>query len=319
MQLLTSHNFKSIKDIWSRLYALTPEVSPFLAPEAFEIAYRYFYPYYIIERHFPTLCIFKEDDRVVAIAPLLRCRDGVYRLFVAYNGFNECGMLYEDSSVLPECISLLLKQFGSIEFQKIDERSPLVNFARNNVTVSNNVAIHFGNNYDDWFKSLSSSVRQNIRTAYNRLNKDNLALETRIVTDRNDGYPLNHIIDLYCRRHNERYGVKTSVLKKWFLKHQNFATRLYRFAPNAKTVIIYIDGKPAAFLSGLCTDNRIIVPRLSINNEYRRYSPGMILVNETIKHFIADTSINILDLSLGEEPYKYQLGGTLHHAYRFTL
>lgn len=45
----------------------------------------------------------------------------------------------------------------------------------------------------------------------------------------------------------------------------------------------------------------------------------MILVNETIKHFIADTSINILDLSLGEEPYKYQLGGTLHHAYRFTL
>ena len=131
--------------------------------------------------------------------------------------------------------------------------------------------------------------------------------------------PTDEIIDLYCRRHDERYGVKTSRLKRWFLKTQNFATRYYRFSPNALTMILYIGGKPAAFLSGLFNDARLIVPRLSIDQEYRRYSPGMLLVVEAIKYLQENTKIRTLDLSHGTESYKYQLGAVEHFSYRFVL
>ncbi len=78
-------------------------------------------------------------------------------------------------------------------------------------------------------------------------------------------------------------------------------------------------GKPAAFLSGLFSEDSLIVPRLSIDKEYQRYSPGMLLVVETIKHLQANTKIRTLALSQGDEKYKYQLGAVEHLSYRFTL
>lgn len=243
---------------------------------------------------------------------------GYYVLFGKANGFNECGILYDSPSILPECLRLLKNTLVNVELHRIDERSPIASFIPDEAAISNNVAIYFGESYDEYFKKLSSSVRQNIRTAYNRLAKDGNCLNVKIFIGKSK-IPINEIIWLYCRRHRDRYGVETSFIKRWFLKHQSFATRFYRYADNAITVYMTINDIPAAFLSGLYNNNRMIVPRLSINNDFKRYSPGMILVCETIKKLISDTKIRVLDLSLGEEPYKYQLGGVLHHAYRFNL
>ena len=79
-----------------------------------------------------------------------------------------------------------------------------------------------------------------------------------------------------------------------------------------------INDIPAAFLSGLYNNNRMIVPRLSINNDFKSYSLGMILVCET-KKLISHTKTRILDLSLIVEPCRYQLGEVIHHVYRFNL
>lgn len=65
--------------------------------------------------------------------------------------------------------------------------------------------------------------------------------------------------------------------------------------------------------------NEYVVPRLSINDEFGFYSPGMLLLNETVKHFIAETDVRHLDLSQGEEPYKYKMGGEAHRTHSFTI
>ena len=55
---------------------------------------------------------------------------------------------------------------------------------------------------------------------------------------------------------------------------------------NGLTIALYIDGKLASFMSGMLgRQNEYVVPRLSINDEYGFYSPGMILINEAIKYF----------------------------------
>ena len=131
--------------------------------------------------------------------------------------------------------------------------------------------------------------------------------------------PVNQIIGVYVKRHKERYGLDTGRLKQWFLKHQNFATRYYIDAPNAFTAVLYINNEIVGFLSGLHNERTLIVPRLSINSEFRRYSPGFILICETIKHLQKNTAIRCLDLSLGDEQYKYQLGGKTHLSYRFSI
>ncbi len=45
----------------------------------------------------------------------------------------------------------------------------------------------------------------------------------------------------------------------------------------------------------------------------------MLLVTEAIKYLIKSTDINVLDLSQGDEPYKYNLGATEHFSYRYRL
>lgn len=174
MKLSITHRFSSVKSDWERLYRLTPEVSPFLHPEAFAIAYRYFYPYYLKWHTLPVFVVCHDEVKARAIVPLLKI-SGKYRLFGDVNGFNESGLLYDDREVLTDVFSLLRNRFGVVEFMKIDERSPVSDYKGVSAKASSNVAISFGNDFDDYFKGLSKSVRQNIRTAYNRLNTDGLS------------------------------------------------------------------------------------------------------------------------------------------------
>lgn len=323
MQTIKFYNsFRSIKKDWDSLYKITPEVSPFLHPDAMKIAVRYFYPYYIVWNCIPVFVVLRESNDPKAIIPLLRFKGGRYELFGNVNGFNESGALFDNIESLKKCINLLKLQIGSLYFEKIDERSPIKLLAPKEIRSIVNVAINFGMGYDAYFKGLSKSVRQNIRTAYNRLEKDGHKLGVNVYSKKygsGEKLPVNKIIELYCGRHSQRYGGKSSVIKRWFLEHQNFATLFYKYSENALTVIITIDGSPAAFLSGLYEGDRLIVPRLSIKSEYNRYSPGMILVCETIKYLLANTEIGILDLSKGDEEYKYKLGGIEHLSYSFKL
>lgn len=65
--------------------------------------------------------------------------------------------------------------------------------------------------------------------------------------------------------------------------------------------------------------NCLIVPRLAINDHFRRYSPGMILLNEAIKHSYDHTNIKEIDLSRGVDKYKLNMGGVIYSNYNFYL
>ncbi len=172
LSLKTTSSFKSISKEWERLYKITPDVSPFLNPDAMSICVKYFYPYYIVNRCIPLFLLFYEHGSIKAIAPMLKYSNGKTELFGFANGFNESGMLFESEGILPECIRLIKETYGEALFLKIDERSPLATFAQQDVHSTSNAEIRFGNDFDEYFKNLSKSVRQNVRTAYNRLSSD---------------------------------------------------------------------------------------------------------------------------------------------------
>lgn len=186
-------------------------------------------------------------------------------------------------------------------------------------TSKDNVAIDFSDGHDVWFRSLSKNVRQNLRTAYNRLEKDEKSLRIEVSRGTQISHSLmNKLLDIYIKRHNERYDVKTSSLKSFYLRYLDFSTRALIQSP--KSIHIYISDRIAGFCSGYIDHNSFVVPRLSIDNDFSRYSPGYLLINEAIKWFDEnDSGVRIIDLSEGSEKYKLDLGGTIYKKLNYTI
>ena len=94
-----------------------------------------------------------------------------------------------------------------------------------------------------------------------------------------------------------------------------------RSDPDNFYALLYLNDQPAAFLSGMVekAGSRAIIPRLSIEDEFSKYSPGMVLVNETIQRMIPESNTRYLDLSKGTEKYKLSMGGTLYHTHHIEL
>lgn len=85
--------------------------------------------------------------------------------------------------------------------------------------------------------------------------------------------------------------------------------------------IVKIDGQVAAFMEGYnnVRMESLEVPRLAINDEYYFYSPGVLLVNETMKWIYGQDDVSILDLCRGTEKYKTDMGGIVYSTLNYVL
>jgi len=55
------------------------------------------------------------------------------------------------------------------------------------------------------------------------------------------------------------------------------------------------------------------------NEQYERYSPGILLMYNFIDYIIKNKMYTVLDFTRGNEKYKYSLGGKDHFIYNFRL
>ena len=64
-------------------------------------------------------------------------------------------------------------------------------------------------------------------------------------------------------------------------------------------------------MSGFKThDGQIVsIPRLAIDTSFGFYSPGYVLLTEVIRYIAAHPMLQELDLSRGDEKYKFDMGG----------
>lgn len=73
-----------------------------------------------------------------------------------------------------------------------------------------------------------------------------------------------------------------------------------------------IDGQIAAFFEGFKDEQSILIPRLAIDTDYDRYSPGLLLCTEAIRSCYKVGGIARFNLLRGTEKYKYDLGGNTY-------
>jgi hypothetical protein len=187
---------------------------------------------------------------------------------------------------------------------------------------NDNVCICTGGDYDSWYAALSKHTRQNVRTAYNRMASDAVQMRYELYRGKKpDTETLDQIIELYCARHSARYGVQTSRAKKLYLRYLDFSTACLQNHKDNFCAVLYMNDRLAAFMAGMVEKegSAVVIPRLSIEDDFGRYSPGVVLINETVKRMTTEQNIGNLDLSKGAEGYKLSMGGTLYHTYDITL
>ena len=207
---------------------------------------------YAVPKHMKPRTLACLDDNVpVLIFPLL-VRGSKAELAGHANGMCELSPIYfkDSEKKLRPYLKFLLDTSVYDEYllTRMRDSSQLCHILNNGIagydisaTSKDNVLIDFSCGYDAWFQSLGKSVRQNLRTAYNRLEKDSKTFRVEVSRGEQLAHlSMNKLLDIYIKRHDERYNVKTSVLKSIYLRYFDFSTRALLQNPHAVHIYIYM-------------------------------------------------------------------------------
>ncbi len=315
-----SHN--SLFLDWNKLCADNHHASPFQQWELHDTIARHYLFFFVAKQEWPCYFVFYKGSNLLMIAPLCRryTPHGIkYVSFgatptIAFQDFIYSDNLSEEDMLA--CLQLLKAKCGEIRFYNLSHESMLYRVLAKQgepVRENKNVTIPIGEGYEGYYAALSKNTRQNVRTAYNRMSTDGRLWEIELVDGRNLKRDVEkELMDVYVTRRKARYRA-TSAVHEWFLRHEHFNTIAMRQLDEAKFIVLRIDGKVAAFLAGYVDENHesLLIPRLAISDEFGRYSPGVVLINESMKLLEDKLHLKFLDLSKGDEKYKTQMGGVI--------
>ena len=293
-------------------------------------------------QYFESLfAIVKQDNIIRLIAPLWITKKrfnfinkkGVYILGRdSYSDY--LNMVYEEFS--PDMISTILKdiknkyKLNHFIFEQIREKSTPYQYLSGFYKLENLkkepcVKLQLPKTIEEYHKQLSKHSRQNLRTANNRLSKDNKSINFNMDDFRIDK---QKCLDIRESKLFVQYQ-KVPYIKKFKYRFINkLRFHFPRFTPitdfnQSKFMAAYIDGHLCAFFNYAYDEphKRIVIMAAGTDLTFARYSPGMLLMYNFIKQCIQEGSYEEIDFTRGDEPYKFALGGELNYncSFRITL
>ena len=191
------------------------------------------------------------------------------------------------------------------------------------------VAISLPETLEEYRKLLSKSTRQNLRTARNRLQKDGLsgALHTYSPADIPQAV-IKETQSIYqSRRIAAEQDAKSRLkrqLKKMTGQADHTIAQAMPLIEGGLTCTFSIadeKGSPeiGAFCYGIRWGDTLLGLQVAVNMKYAKYSPGMLLFYDLIEQFYETGECRHIDLTRGQEEYKYKLGGQRHDLCYYRL
>ena len=304
------------KHTWNRIAHASPHLLPTQEYDYQKYLFWSFYshPRRVLHSQIKHIHISKGDDECIFPIVVNRKTKQLFGLsHFEHLDYDDIISTTKDSSTLKELLQIALAEYrgNHIYIPNINEHSLLYTIIPEHLTFSDNcVQISLPDNYDDYIHSLSKHQQQNIRTAYNRMSRNdvNYHLVQYNFSNRISRKMWRQLCFMHHKRHNE-------VVSRMDLLRNPYY-HILRKNKNNTIYVLFDNDIPMAYMSGLMSTqhNTYYVPRLSVNMKYATYSPGVILLCETIKQMIAQ-KVNCIDLMLGDEPYKLAMGGTIHRNY----
>lgn len=329
------YNINKVKESWNKLYKSNPDLTIF---QDYNYAENIYKKTKIRGLRYNIFFEISHNGQPLLIAPMTKkiipSKTKNWRIFGVIQGCDTTDFIYSadmTTETMEECLKLLHKQMkGAKTYKRLRENSVLSTTLRRmhpekELPPYPHVCIPAWDDADQYTASLSKSTRQNIRTAHNRLQKDGLSWSLQTATPISSAPTLwEEAMSIYIDRQIEAFDVRKRHSRKntikYYLDKKHDSISLKKL-PNTYISLLKINNKPAATLMGFIdtTKKSLVVPRLAMNAEHNRYSPGLILIVETLREMIAQTNIRSIDLSRGDERYKYVMGGKEYHTNEFQI
>lgn len=331
MEIIKHNNFFPLKEKWKKLYESNPNLTVYQSDEYTEIAFKHFLPYAAVLKRKPIFIEIVDEGKTIMIMPLCKILfKKAYSLF----GFN-CTYGYIDFiygkylsiEKMEECFLMLSNEIkgSKLNVNRLREDSMLCQYLLKKYEPKCTIIcshIDLPDTYDEYLSSLKKNWRHHIRTAYHRLNSEQKVIKLKTIYKQ----PLpdkefKKMIDLYSIRRKTRYEHNEGKIYKLFLKKLDICSAALKKMDTVAHFILYIDNEAVAFCNGFISENNstITLPRLSINIEYEKFSPGILLLNESIKKICELGIAKRIDLIHGDERYKHELGAEPHYSHEFEI
>ncbi len=331
---LVVKSFRSLEKDWKSME--TPDMSPFLYYDYMryiKTSVTWFKPFFT-----RIFCVLSEgSDEILMICPMkLRVDFKYYTLLGDMQGCDIADVLWKQG-LQEEKKGAIIKFFfdtmkNKMILNRVPEYSPFAKgIPTERISYTRDVeyvAIDIPDDFEAYFKTLVYSVRRNAKTHYNRMERDGIECKLYVfdAVHRPDKKLWKRIMDLHISRLISKYspgfdgflGRHYTQLKFRLFKHD---TRSLKALSNVFHAVLMDNNTIMAYMSGFTTHDgkRIVIPRLAMNDQYNKYSPGCALMNETIRYLSKETQIKVLDMSRGNERYKKDFGGRSYFIKDFVI
>lgn len=323
----------SDRTLWTQLYSANPSLSPY---QSIDFVRQYLKTVKMGKRRAllrnDILCVHLENAEIICPLAVDKRKKEVF-LLGDFSSVGYCDLVYGPNTTdeqFDAVVDALKARYSgyAFRFNKVNENSMFYAYLcrrTESIFPTECACVFPGNDDEAYYKSLSKNARQNIRTAYNRLNRDQKSWELCIISgdERLTNKQKDAISSVYASRMQVKLGKEALPYPVLFAVQRFFnpISRALNRLNSKFHALLYIDGKLAACLSGFynCDGSRIVVPHLSMNNKFDFYDPGIVLLRETAKYLCTQHPNTALDLSRGSEKYKYTMGGKTHFNYSFVL
>ncbi len=176
-------------------------------------------------------------------------------------------------------------------------------------------------NYDAYFAGLTKNAKQNLHKLYNKLRKNKITYFLKVVHEPvQDKDFLDALIRIYVKRQAEITG---RPLNRINIRYLHPVIMAIQQLSEHYTFCIYLNDKPAAFMTGFKSNyQEIVFPWVAMDSAQAALVPGKLMINESVRWCLENREreqIAALDLSRGPERYKFEMGGTQHLNYGYSL
>ena len=321
MIITAYRNIYRLREKWNRLYRVSDKITnPF---QSF-IPNRIYFDVFRLNLHrllLRPLFIYANDGASEVLFPIVV--DKRNKRITEYAPLDYYDVLCSGPvNLIPPVLEWIKCRFPGyvLRFSRINQIAVLATTANlHQVQAEKCAQIPLGDKYEAYYQSLSKHQRQNLRTAYNKLEKENISYSlSRYEKGALPRSLKNKCLTLYERRKATK-SFPSHGLKRIYARITKPVFKIMSEMDSGVFYVLYLKETPAAVLVGAFSkeNEQFVVPILYSNNEYLRYSPGVLLINEVIKTFIKE-NVKVLDLARGDEAYKYAMGGITHYNYTLT-
>lgn len=322
-------DFGKIKELWKKL-EIGKEMTFFQSYEWSILLYRQ-WGNSIFERRTSDIVIYYNKK---IIAPFI-----IKRIGMSYKGIGlKRGIYFLGTGSYSDYMNFVYDQISEKEIYEfmnyvvndnpqfmfymfyINESNKLCTLIDSSKKISSDIAVTISTKIsaEEYCKLLSKSTRQNLRTALNRMNKDNLSYKIDMI----DGILPEELAEELIIMHRKRVKSKNNKEPKKNLytlllkaqvdykeKNNNIIKCAMKTIEKGVTIIVYLNNKIVGYLYGFYDDKSIRIVHNCFNEEYAFYSPMFRGTYDFLRECCGNSIIDIVDFTRGNEEYKYKLGG----------